>query len=395
MPLSISIPTASVSATDKPYTQYHISLAQPLRTTTVLKRYSDFVALHDALTSQTGAPPPAPLPAKSWFHRTVNNPTLTEERRRGLEAYLTAIADSDDARWRHSSAWRSFLNLTAADAGASGSGGASREPLPGKGGMNIKDASTWLKVHQDLKSQLHQARLALTRREQAQTAQAQHEAGAQAKKNLVLAGTLIVAMEEGLKTLSGAPKTNGTAVRAAHKRGNSNDDWAVEKLGEGEIRRRRDLITSARKEKEGLEAVLNAMAVKTAAGGNTSSLGYASGQATPGDKAGLFHGGANNSSSSIATTTSSRRTLGAPLPETKKTRELDNQGVLQLQKQIMAEQEEDVQDLAKAVRRMREMGVQIGDELELQNEMLRMLDEDTSRVGGKINVAKKRIGKIS
>ncbi|OCL06799.1 hypothetical protein AOQ84DRAFT_296300, partial [Glonium stellatum] len=89
-----------------------------------------------------------------------------------------------------------------------------------------------------------------------------------------------------------------------------------------------------------------------------------------------------------------RRVLGAPAKETERTRELDNEGVLQLQKQVMAEQDEDLVDLAKVARRMREMGVQINEELVLQNQMLGLLDEDVDRVEGKMKVAKKRIDKI-
>ncbi|GME54096.1 putative snare complex subunit protein [Neofusicoccum parvum] len=384
MPLDISIPTTTVSSTDKPFTIYTISIRQPIRTITLSKRYSDFTRFHADVTEQAGGtPPPAPLPGKSWFSRTVNNPAMTEARRRDLEAYLRAIENADDGRWRHTSAWRTFLQLgTQRSLAAPGS--SPRHSLePGRGGnVGIRDPATWLAVHQDLKSNLHQARLALTRREQAQTAQQQHEAGAAAKKYLVLAGTAISALDAGLKTLSGA----GAA---------QNGDVAVERLGDGELRRRKDLLSSARKEKEGLEGVLGALAVKalsqggSGAGASASALSNGAASASPADKAHLFRGG-NGSATSVRT----GRTLGAPAPETQRTRELDNGGVVQLQRQIMREQDEDVADLGKAVRRMREMGVEINDELQLQNEMLRMLDDDVDRVGSKIDVAKKRIAKI-
>ncbi|KAK7531574.1 uncharacterized protein J3D65DRAFT_559796 [Phyllosticta citribraziliensis] len=381
MPLDISIPTTTVSSTAKPFTIYNISIRQPLRTLKLPKRYTDFVKLHDTLTAQTGAPPPAPLPAKSWFARTVNNPQLTEQRRVALEAYLRAIENDPDARWRHSSAWRTFLDL--GTSGQRKSEGASSAAGPGiGGGVSVRDAATWLSVFQELKGQLHAARVALTRREQAQSAQAQHEAGAAAKKGLVLAGTLIAALDEGLRVLGGGAESN-----------NGNGRKKGDRLGEGELRRRRDLIASARKEKEGLEGVLSAMVVKnisTANAPSSSTSSTAGAAANPADKAHLFH----NGNGSSTTTTTSRRTLGAP-QETARTRELDNSGVLQLQKQIMSEQDEDVVDLTKALRRMREMGVQINDELQLQTEMLRMLDDDVERVGGKIDVAKNRIKKIS
>ncbi|KAK7547089.1 hypothetical protein BKA81DRAFT_297519 [Phyllosticta paracitricarpa] len=398
MPLDISIPNTTVSSTPKPFTIYNISIRQPLRTLTLAKRYTDFVKLHDALTGQTGAPPPAPLPAKSWFSRTVNNPQLTEQRRVALEVYLRAIENDPDPRWRHSSAWRTFLDLgTSGQRKSEGIAGSAGAPGAG-GGVSVRDAATWLSVFQELKGQLHAARVALTRREQAQSAQAQHEAGAAAKKGLVLAGTLIAALDEGLRVLGGGGAESNSKKKGSggnqHQRGFSDDMFPYgDKLGEGELRRRRDLIASARKEKEGLEGVLSAMVVKsisTANAPSSSTSSTAGAAANPADKAHLFHNG-NGASS---TTTTSRRTLGAP-QETARTRELDNSGVLQLQKQIMHEQDEDVVDLTKALRRMREMGVQINDELQLQNEMLRMLDDDVERVGGKIDIAKNRIKKIS
>ena len=149
--------------------------------------------------------------------------------------------------------------------------------------------------------------------------------------------------------------------------------WGGPKLGEGELRRRRDLLASAKREKEGLENLLSAMVAKSAV-----------------DK-------------TVADKSDSAALLGPPKPasgrvlgkESDRTRALDNQGVVQLQKQMMQEQDEDVTVLARAVARQKELGVQIQEELAVQNEMLGLLDEDVTRVQGKMDVARKRIGKIS
>ena len=216
-----------------------------------------------------------------------------------------------------------------------------------------------------MKTQLHDARLFLGRRDGATTAKAQYEAGASAKKCLVKAGGLIGNLEEGLKIMS------------------ENEKRGVEgKVGAGELRRRRDLLGSARVEREGLEKLAVSLAVK----GKGESASNGSGAATQQDKNALFGPGVSRPPG---------RVLGAPVPETIKTRELDNEGVLQLQKQMMQDQDLDVEELGKIVRRQREMGLAIHGELELQNEMLKMVDEDVDRVGRKINVAKKRVGKIS
>jgi regulator of vacuolar morphogenesis len=374
-PLELSIPSTILSTADasKPYTLYNITLRLPLRTFVVQKRYSEFVTLHSALTSVVSSPPPAPLPAKSWFKNTASSPELTEERRKGLEAYLRAIAENPDRRWRETSAWRSFLNLPST--GASGSASSARKELVeanqrlgSNAGQVAADPQVWLDLLREMKGQLHDARLFLGRRDGATTAQGQHEAGANAKRCLVKAAGLIGNLEEGLKILS-----------EGEKRGGGN------KVGAGELRRRRDLLGSAKVEREGLEKLAVSLAVKNQSVSGSGS-GSGSAVATAQDKNALFGPGVSRPSG---------RVLGAPVPETDKTRELDNEGVLQLQKQLMQDQDLDVEELGKIVRRQKEMGLAIHGELEFQNKMLERVDEDAERVAKKIDIAKKRVGKIS
>ncbi|KAG4030466.1 hypothetical protein MFRU_012g01990 [Monilinia fructicola] len=373
-PLELSIPSTILSSApnEKPYTLYNITLRLPLRTFVVQKRYSDFVTLHSSLSAQVSSPPPSPLPGKTWFKSTANSPELTEERRRGLETYLRSIAENPDRRWRETSVWRQFLNLPS----SSGSGASlsnAREGLiaanqrgAGGNGELMADPQVWLDVHRELKAQLHDARLFLGRRDSANTAAGQYEAGANAKRCLVKAGGLLKDLEEGLKIMGEGEKNGRGEV----------------KVGAGELRRRRDLLGSAKVEREGLEKLAVTLAVKNQA---TSSAGNGNAAATQADKSALFGPGVSRPSG---------RVLGAPVPETDKTRELDNEGVLQLQKELMQNQDLDVEELGKIVRRQKEMGLAIHGELELQNEMLKRVDEDTDRVKGKINIAKKRIGKL-
>lgn len=379
-PLKITIPTSqTVEPTNKskPYTAYTIRIAHPFPrgTTTLQKRYSDFAALDSALRSQVGSAPPLPLPPKSFLGALTGGllgSTDIERRRVTLEKYLQTIEEADDGRWRVAKAYREFLEL--GEDGAKGNGSAG----PGSqfGRDRVRDASDWLDKFSEAKRNLQDARLWLTRREQATAATAQHEAGANAKRGLVRAGTLLSALDEGLERLSGKGKS---------------EEWGGDRLGDGEIRRRRDMVTTARKERDGLESVLNSMAVKSLVSGGTgaSTPSTSSAAVTTEQKAGLFKGASTNH-----TTSSRGRVLGGPAKETERTRELDNEGVLQLQKQIIAEQDEDLVDLTTVVRRMRQMGVQINEELVEQNAMLGLLDEDVERVDGKMKIAKKRIEKI-
>ncbi|GAB7353084.1 hypothetical protein MBLNU459_g3629t1 [Dothideomycetes sp. NU459] len=373
MALQISIPTTSVAPGDnKPYTLYHVQLALPVRNHETKKRYSDFVALHDALVAQTAQPPPNALPAKSWFRRTVGNEAYTEARRRELEAYLRAVVTAPDGRWRASSAWRAFLDLPSSGGAAAAAAKDGGPPRAAEGA--IADPAVWLDVHRAVRTQIHAARQLLQRREAAQTAQEQHAVSADAKASLVRAAAGVARLDTSLGLLA---KSRGSDAGGWGSGGGS--------LGEGEIRRRRDMLGQARMEIEGVEAGLRALVVKSSG----SMLNGASGgaAATESDKEGLWRG--------TSAPHRAGRVLGGPsAKETERTRELDNDGVLGLQKQIMVDQEQDVLEIGKAVSRMKEMGIMINEELVVQNQMLGLVDQDVDRVQGKIDVAKKRISKI-
>ncbi|MDI1486800.1 MAG: hypothetical protein OHK93_006062 [Ramalina farinacea] len=346
----LSIPTTSTPP-PSPHTLYNISLRLPLRSLTLPKRYSDFLALHTALLATSPSnPPPAPFPPKTYFTSTLTSPTLCATRRAALEHYLTTINTHPDSTWRSTPAWRTFLNLPSTATAKSGAASSAHNTL--SAGGPVTDPTIWLDQHRNLKTLLHDARLALTRRDQANTTTTQHEAGAEAKKNLVRAGTMIAQLDRGLKDLGAG-------------------GWGANKLGEGEVRRRRDLLSAARREREGLENLLGAMKVALFGGDGGQGQGRGGGGGRSG-------GG---------------RVLGGK--ETEKTKQLDNQGVLQLQQTMMGEQDEDVMVLAKAVARQKELGMQIQEELAVQNDMLDLLDEDVDRVQGKVDVARKRINKIS
>ncbi|KAK6838053.1 hypothetical protein PG987_006334 [Apiospora arundinis] len=363
-PAEITIPTTSLSKTDdgsKPYTLYNITLRLPLRTYVVQKRYSDFVNLHQAIQKHVGAPPPAPLPAKSWFKSTISSPELTEDRRRGLETYLRSIAESPDRRWRDTPAWRTFLNLPGINTSAGNSAASVRAGagfgIPNRDAARnagAQDPGTWLDLHKEMKAELQEARRCLARRDGATDNATALEAGAAAKRSLVKAGSYLTSLGDGLRNI------------AESKR-----------LGDGEIRRRKDLLAAARVDREDLDKLSSSIAPGMKMGGHGSSA-----MPSAGDKVALLGGDRPRASG---------RVLGAPLPESDRTRELDNQGVVQLQRQMMQEQDQDVESLTKIVQRQREMAEEINSEVTRQNEMLEALDDDVSRLDKKTNIAKKRV----
>ena len=391
--LEISIPTTSTSATSPPYTLYNNTLRLPLRSFTLSKRYSDFLSFHTTLISQTTVPPPAPLPPKTWFANTLSNPTLREDRPKALEAYLRAINDSDDPRWRSSSAWRSFLNLPNTGGRAAGLSSSTTsktasttttklhaaitDPGSGVSGHIITDPTLWLDCFRDMKAHLHDARLHLTRRDQETAPQRQHESSALAKSSLVRAGSLIGALDEGLRNLADASGTMNDRKKGlnGNKGGMDNGEDSGRRrrdgdgivLGEGELRRRKDLLVNARKEKDGLEDLLNAMAAKGRLDAAVASME---------DKEALVGSAAASSNSNRKPGARSGRVLGK---ETERTRELDNQGLLQLQRETMEDQDLGLEELRKIVARQKELGIAINGELQVQNDLLRLADEDADR----------------
>lgn len=364
MSLSLAIPTTTLATSSgKPHTLYHIALALPLRTLIVSRRYSEFLTLHSQLISLTGVAPPLPPPPKAYFTRTISNPTLTENRRLALESYMHAILTSPDSRWRDSPPWRTFLNLPASYSGTNSAASSTTNLAWGSsgaggtmGGGPITDPAQWLDSHRQAKTLLHDARMQLAKRDQAVTAGEQHEASAGAKRCLVKASSVIAALDAGLRAI------------AAHNTNTNGNNWSKESpkdsrstsadLLDGEIRRRKDLVAAARKERDGLESLANTLAAKR----------HASPPAPAAARAGNPFAGKPRG-----------RVLGAPLPETERTRELDNAGVLQLNDEFMREQDKVVAGLLGNVSRMKEIGVAIGEEIEVQNRMLGALDADVDR----------------
>jgi regulator of vacuolar morphogenesis len=150
-------------------------------------------------------------------------------------------------------------------------------------------------------------------------------------------------------------------------------------LGEGEIRRRRDLIRELNTEIMGLERLSQTIATQR----TTLSVPNVSEQ----DSNLLLKQPPKNA-------VSTRRVFGAP-PETERTKGLDNAELLQLQQTVMKEQDGQMDEFLQQVRRSRGLAEQIHEELDSQIELLGGLEEDLDRVGGKIKRAQRRADKLS
>ncbi|KAK9453828.1 hypothetical protein V1511DRAFT_44502 [Dipodascopsis uninucleata] len=370
--VEITILSVSTNPIPKPHTVYHVQLRLPTRSYTVMKRYSEFAKLVSDLEDAVGDNIPFKLPRKKLFGSSVNDNELIEERRFGLEKFLKDINKSSDARWRLTDVWRDFLGLS--DGGrpyAPGkssllsSSSFSSSALITSSGKNISDPVAWLDTLHEVKTSLHEARRCLSDRDVLSTSDGMrngvsesYSAAAEAKKNLVQCGSKIAMLERGLRELANT-------------------------IGDGEIRRRTDMLNMVRKEREGLEALASTVSRRP------QQSQVASSDDNP-ERSALFTGG-KGVLNSVAN--SAKRVLG-PITETAETRPLDNRGLLNLQMNKMEEQDEVLLEFSKILARQKQIGIEINDELELQNEMLRMLDEDVESSDARLNRAGKKLQKI-
>ncbi|KAK9474899.1 uncharacterized protein V1510DRAFT_424854 [Dipodascopsis tothii] len=369
--LDVSITAASTNPYPKPHTVYHVQARLPLRSFTVLKRYSDFRKLVDDLEADVGEAVPFKIPPKKYFSSGVNDAEFTEQRRVELERFLKEINSSPDSRWRLTAAWKDFVGLSST--GQSSSLLAASTAQTGRGPQSdaktISDPVQWLNTLHEVKTELHQARKHISDRDQYAGSGAtmpgtgvleSRSASAEAKRCLVQCASKIVLLQRGLKD-------------------------TADFVGEGELRRRTDMLNIVKKERDGLESLLNAIAHKRPARGAAGDD-----DDDDGARAALL-GGPSGIVGSMAS--SAKRVLG-PLRETAETRPLDNHGLMDLQMRKMQDQEDTLLEFSKILARQKQIGVDINEELEIQNEMLRMLNEDVDQSDSKLARADRRLRKI-
>ncbi|KAI8068461.1 hypothetical protein BC940DRAFT_299141 [Gongronella butleri] len=356
----------------KPHTIYKVEVNAAVRHWTVWKRYSDFVSLHQQLQQlYPGQQPPVALPSKSYFPSTFNDAAKIEDRRQGLEQYVRGILSSRDDRWRQTQVWREFLAVPTG--------------RPTDVGYT---SETWLDEYQAMTQSARDTRSLINKRAThvaRNEVSAAHNCTMQAKKLIFTLASRLTALEHALHALA----TQSPA------------------LSDGEWRRRQDLLSSLKEEKDTLLQLVNT-------GRQESDLF----DTTP----------SSSSSSSAAKNSSSReqpmtmvpekqsvaalqkqqllqrpstgsRAFGAAaaskIKETEATRSLDNEGLLQYQQQMMNDQDQQVEQFSAILSRQKQLGYAIHHELDTQNQILDELDRDATRTQTKLKFANKKLANIN
>ncbi|KLT42203.1 Phox-like protein [Cutaneotrichosporon oleaginosum] len=334
-----SINITDVLTVQKPsrHIAYTVQVSTPTRSWSVNRRYNDFVALDAELRKSTGKEPPAQLPPKHWFARTINDEEKIRQRRVQLEQYLRTILTTKDARWRKEYGFADFLAV----------------PAPTKAGSSGQPftATTWATEQTAVAGVLRQARAALLKRDALarEGNPASRASGGEARRLLRDAGPRIDMLEKSLPELS---------------------------LAAGEERRREDMVANLRAEVGNLLRMAEA--------------GYRPPHRTPPPEANM-PGAMPETSSAFAP---KARVFGKKPQETTETRALDDRGLVQLQQSKMGQQDEQLGVLSGLLRKQRRMGEEIADEIAVQNEMLDQLDGDVTKFGTKMARAKRDLNRF-
>lgn len=374
----------------KAHTVYRVEVHAAVRNWVVWKRYSEFSKLHQRLSSiYPKNPPPAPLPGKRFFPSTFSDPAKIEERRRGLEDYLRGILSSRDDRWRQTDVWKEFLSIP------------SGRPLDPSA---LYTSETWLDEYnamtntaRDIRSLINKRSTHVARNE----ISASHNCTVHAKKQLMTLSARLSNLEQGLTLLAGGA---GYATEG-------------HVMANGELRRRQDMVCTLKDEKD-------ALFVLVSTGRPEQDLLYrqpesaANSKRHAGDRKALLDSSDHNSPEKERDTTADpspryqpqRQQPTQPRPgrafgaaaaksmamarETEQTRGMDNEGLMHYQQQIMADQDEQVEQFNAILARQKQVGIAIGDELETQNQVLDELDSDVGRTHTKLKFAKKKLGTI-
>jgi regulator of vacuolar morphogenesis len=160
------------------------------------------------------------------------------------------------------------------------------------------------------------------------------------------------------------------------------------KVGEGEKRRREEVVDNLKVERENLRRMIDA-GVRTNRDPTSTSTASNMSTNTQHMPGGLFAG--------MPTQPQPGRVFGRKQPpeETAETRPLEDRQLLQLQQSKMDGQDQQLGELSKVLLRQRKMGEEIHQEIGEQTEMLEDIDQEVGKVGGKLQRAKRDMNKLN
>ncbi|KAH3682948.1 hypothetical protein WICPIJ_006078 [Wickerhamomyces pijperi] len=342
--ITVTIPEVSLSS-DASFINYHVQIhsTQTGKSTLILKRYTDFELLRQELETFYSEKIPLEFPGKTYFWTSSTDEYLAEERRLVFERFLQGLLKSKDSKWRKTLIFREFLNLPPGTFTNTPTN-STQEKMKQVWDLTktkepITDLNQWISVVKETKNILNESKSMVGK------------SHSESKKKLVIGNSRIECLSLGL------------AQQKIRLTGH-------------EMQRREDLLDSLKRE---VTIIQQLQSSSSSSSSVTDGSQTQMGMSRPDNgKSQLFKG----------------RVLGAP-QETSRTLNLDDQQLLQLQRNDFKKQDEELQQLGKVIARQKELGIAINEELKLQNELLDELDGEVDRTNSKLHYASKRAEKFT
>mmetsp|Transcript_606 Transcript_606/g.672 ORF Transcript_606/g.672 Transcript_606/m.672 type:complete len:345 (-) Transcript_606:197-1231(-) len=337
----ITIPTTSISKDNVVF--YNVNIKMPLRSTSVLRRYSEFSHLVDQLCYDIGINNkdfPYKLPLKASIWSMTNKNAVVSERQTELALFLNQVLRDKDLQ--NHPLVHEFLQLptsfkvtTSMLERKSKDASITELVIPDAQGL---DSHKWLEYSRLFKYHINELRESYS-----SSGNIGMKVDIRDKINKIIKPNLI---------------------QLSHSLTNLLNHHKIDKR---EYNKRHDIIESLKSDLDGLFGELDALNSKNS------------------NKQTLF--------------SNSRRVLGRAntsdnAEETNDTLPLNNQELLQQQIQIHQQQDQDVAQLRKLIQRQREIGQTINTEVEEQNELLDQVNQDVDRTTDRLREARKRARNI-
>jgi regulator of vacuolar morphogenesis len=317
----------------EPHVAYEVEVSTKGKTWVVFHRFSDFLELHAALLKKHSASSfkESPPPKKMFGN---NSPDVINERIFGLERYLKALLLNDSVA--QDPVLYQFLDF---------------EPPSKESIYDNIDASNWLERYQVNENLANSIAVHITNYERGMQQNGQNN------EELMHAKKKIAQLNHNLANL-------GEILNSTSN------------ITEKEMLRRRDMLSRLRIEKDGLQQRINHPNLQQQAASRNE----------------LMTSPNNNNNTNL--NQRGPRVLGK-VEETEVTRNLDDQGLIQLQKSTMNAQDQQLDELLSVVQRQAQIGLAINDELEYQNKLLDDLDAKVDNTRAKLKQTGKTLVKVA
>lgn len=307
---------------------------------------------------------PVEFPPKTFL--PVLDTVSIMDRQNKLQNYLTGILYAKDCRWRRSASWIQFLNIPKECIAANSQHGKYNLIHPSIPNSAPLDMNSWMAEYSKSTDLVISVREAIVERDKyagsSSGVAASQVAANNAKKSVIVLKQYLERLQDALERHSTDKSWVQSWIDDQATGGSFSSD--SQKLGEGELSRRRGLMNNLKSDIAALDQKLESA---------SPASSFAEQRET------LLAG--------------STRKFGVA-QETDRTRPLNDSQLLSLQSQIMDQQDEALEALSTVIKRQKQIGIAINQELDYHNQLLDDLEDGVSKTKSGLKAGDKKLSRI-